>query len=199
MMAELAKLRAAGRSKLTEARGKCSASMKQIRDASRERFASVVARARALRDAERERARDDCRAGTLTIQTEERRALDAAIKSVEAERKHQRTLASYERTARAREPKRSRAESKSEADHEVLANFPRELHDVFHKVKRQIKGNARRSRSEAFAEWIEENPAEVDAIRFGIAENELRRTIERGQANVDADKRRRAKLEDAPF
>jgi len=205
MKAAISKLKRARGSKLGEARAVCSATVKAVRDASRERFALVVAKARALRDEERERARSSCRAGVVALDADEKRALDDAIRILANERHHQASLARWERSAKAREkPKRTGRETKSESDGAVIANLPAELHAVFRKVRKVIKASPRRSRTEAFLEWLEENPGEADAIRFELAEKEL-------SAELRAEsKRERARLspplrhlhrndEEAPF
>ena len=88
-----------------------------------------------------------------------------------ADRRHQRGVRSVYR------------ERTSESDDEVLGNIPRGLVKVFDKVRRHIKGSDRKSRTEAFLEWVEENPGEVYAIQERDAEREVRR-LGRGQRRM---------------
>jgi hypothetical protein len=74
----------------------------------------------------------------------------------------------------------------TESDDEVRANIPRGLVKVFDKVRRHIKGSDRKSRSEAFLQWAEENPGEVYAIQEREGEREVRRLLREGRARGDA-------------
>ena len=74
----------------------------------------------------------------------------------------------------------------------MRANIPRGLVKVFDKVRRHIKGSDRKSRTEAFLEWVEENPGEVYAIQERAAEVDVRKM-------VASERRRRSRLEEIPF
>jgi hypothetical protein len=71
----------------------------------------------------------------------------------------------------------ARRERQGESDDEVRQNIPAGMARVFDKVKRHIKGSERKSRTEAFLEWAEENPGEVFAIQEADAEREIRRMV----------------------
>lgn len=94
-------------------------------------------------------------------------------------------------TARAAAGLVTAAESRAESDHAVRVNLPRELVPVFDKVKREIHGSARRSRTEAFLEWAEENPARVYEIQHAGHERWIRdmereaRQLARGHLGVE--------------
>lgn len=79
-----------------------------------------------------------------------------------AEAKHQRDLRRIERGLRAKpeRPGVRAAERRSESDDEVRANIPPELATMFERVKRGIKGSDRKSRTEAFLEYVESHPDE---------------------------------------
>jgi hypothetical protein len=67
--------------------------------------------------------------------------------------------------ARTRPPKTSAAERRGESDDEVRANIPPELATLFERVRRQIRGSSRKSRTEEFLEYAEAHPGEaVEAI-----------------------------------
>lgn len=55
----------------------------------------------------------------------------------------------------------SRAVHRSESDDEVRQNIPPELLPTFEVVKRSIKAHDRKSRTEAFLEWVEAHPSEI--------------------------------------
>ena len=62
--------------------------------------------------------------------------------------------------ARRREVTKGHAkERRSESDDEVRQNIPPELHRLFEKVRRAIKGSTRETRTEAFLRYAEEHPA----------------------------------------
>lgn len=82
---------------------------------------------------------------------------------LEAERKHQRAMKRIERgnVARAAEEKRASARTRrGESDDEVRGNIPPELVHLFERVKRQIKGSERMTRTEAFLHYAAEHPDE---------------------------------------
>lgn len=82
------------------------------------------------------------------------------------------------------------AESRAESDHAVRVNLPRELVPVFDAVRREIHGSARRSRTEAFLEWAQENPARVYEIQHAAHDKWIRdmereeRKLRRGELGV---------------
>lgn len=68
-------------------------------------------------------------------------------------------------------------EREAESDDEVRRDIPPELVGVFNKVRRNIKGSEHRSRSEAFLEWAEENPAEIYEMQEQEAAREIKRLV----------------------
>jgi hypothetical protein len=87
-----------------------------------------------------------------------------------------------ERAARKRtsKPGPSRARERAdESDDEVRANLPPEFLGLFERLKRSIKGSSRKSRTEAFLEYVEAHPDEAyadsdDATDRMIAEHEAK-------------------------
>ena len=73
--------------------------------------------------------------------------------------------------------RRTATEARQESDDEVRRNIEPELEVVWRKVKRSIRGDARRSRTEAFQEWAEANPAEVERIQWEAAERDVDRMV----------------------
>lgn len=92
----------------------------------------------------------------------------------------------------------SSEERRQESDDEVVRNLPAALVPVFAKVRRYVKGGPRRSRTEAFLEWVEENPGEVYAIQGAQAERDLAKLIaEHDRASRLA--RRKSLAAEVPF
>jgi hypothetical protein len=77
-------------------------------------------------------------------------------------------------TLRARSSARERAQ---EDDDAVRSNLPPELVPVFDKVSRKIKGSPKRTRTEAFLDWAEENPDEILAVQQSVADKALREML----------------------
>lgn len=75
------------------------------------------------------------------------------------------------RNVHQRSTKRERSQ---EDDDRVRSNLPAELVPVFDRVSKRIRGSAKRSRTEAFLEWAEENPDEILAVQQAKADAELR-------------------------
>jgi hypothetical protein len=112
------------------------------------------------------------------------------------ERKHQQDLRRIARANRVRvartmggRPGLARAKTRAgESDDEVRANIPPDLIPLFEKVKRSIKGGPRRSRTEAFLEYVEAHPGE----EYGAIEDRtdaLVRELERQQRGGRRDPR----------
>ena len=72
-------------------------------------------------------------------------------------------------------------ERESESDDAVHRDIPPELVGVFNKVRRNIKATDRRTRSEAFLEWAEENPGEIYAMQEQEAAREIKRLVKEYQ------------------
>ena len=72
-------------------------------------------------------------------------------------------------------------ERESESDDAVRRDIPPELVGVFNKVRRNIKSTDRRTRSEAFLEWAEENPGEIYAMQEQEAAREIKQLVKEYQ------------------
>jgi hypothetical protein len=141
-----------------------------------------------------ERVRKQCRTAREKLRTmcgvrkeRARHAGDQAISARRRELHEERHLEKLQRDAdrrfvRGSAGARGRArnawrEREAESDDEVRGNIPRGLVKVFDKVRRHIKGSDRKSRTEAFLEWVEENPGEMYAIQEREAQREVRRMV----------------------
>lgn len=161
--------------------GSSKAECKAARAAARARVAELRERAKRAALEAKVAARTTCDVGAKLAGTA-RGEVTRTAAELHTERAYQRSLRVLERGERERkraEKRATAAERRSESDDEVRANIPAELRPTFEKVKRQIKGSARKSRTEAFLEWIEEHPAEEyaaidDATDRAVAEMERR-------------------------
>lgn len=72
-------------------------------------------------------------------------------------------------------PARSTARERlQEDDDAVRGNLPPELRPVFDKVRRKVKATGKKSRTEAFLDWAEENPDEILIVQQEAADKELK-------------------------
>ena len=182
--ARIAELRAQARAAKAERKER----LKRARAACKERRAAAVAAAERKFKAELKRDRDRQKAATVK-RNEQRRARiaeaaercrldeqhirdEAAAKVAEArelereERRFRREMeggAKALRKARVRQRggSKGRAVARSESDDRVRQNIPAHLRPVFDRVRRQIKGSPRISRTEAFLEWVHGHPEVV--------------------------------------
>jgi hypothetical protein len=91
-------------------------------------------------------------------------------------------LTSNKRTGR--QPTRRKAiEAIWESDDAVRKNLPPDLVAVFNKVKQRIKGKRTMDRTEAFLQWVEENPDAVVAVQAGAAEADVERMVREHEAH----------------
>ncbi len=153
---------------LSEARQQCRtarASLKEQQALERQRFRDEQRGARAAE-------RSACAAGKDRARAEGGELEHGA----KGELKEARTLQRQVRNADKRGAiKRSTArERASEDDDAVRRNLPAELVPVFDAVRKKIKGTPRKSRTETFLEWAEENPDEILAMQQSEADEYLR-------------------------
>lgn len=94
------------------------------------------------------------------------RKLDARRKSLWADYREVRGLETeIEKRERARRKARRPSIARvTESDDRVRGNIEPELVPVWERVKTRIKGTRHRSRTEAFAHWVQEHPDDVAAI-----------------------------------
>ena len=178
------------------------------REIERERRAKVVHRlaelgvllkaARAARREAIDRIRSQCRTAREKLRAtcgarreRARREGTEVVAARQREVHEERYLDKLQRTAgRRSSPKGHRPigkvrkasrERDSESDDEVRRDIPPELVGVFNKVRRNIKGTDRKSRSEAFLEWAEENPGEIYAMQEQEAAREINRLVKEYQ------------------
>jgi hypothetical protein len=145
--------------------------------------AELRQRVQALRDAQR----GDCQVTRETARTELEARLLLAARELESQREHMKK--EYGRKSRGGRVSaaQARREAREESDDEVRRNLPAELVPVFDKVRNVIRPEPRRSRTESFLEWVEDNPDEAHAIIYGEVDREVARMV----AEQEAIERRR--------
>jgi len=209
---------------IAEARAKRRATMRKVVKRCQQKRMALRERIKKLRKVERERVNRIVESMKLEARSQcsarKARAREAGLKG-EAKAKEQHSarkqLNRDIRAAEAHREKRERkfranpAELQRESDDRVRANIDAAMVPVFNRVRRTIKGNQRRSRTEAFLEWAEENPAEVLAIQQEATDRELKRLLreqQRAQKQAKVRKTRGYKpskaelaeyLKDVPF
>lgn len=152
----------------------------------------------------RSEARARCNARKQRVERLARTERQRIRRKLEEEERFQREMLRAEGKARKASAKRRTAtEQRQESDDEVRANLPTELVPVFDRFRRQFRGTAHKSRTEAFLQWVEENPGEVVAVQQAAADAELARLIAEHERMERAEARRRKKKRrngnDVPF
>jgi len=126
--------------------------------------------------------RETCAAGRLTTRGEAARLVDLAKERKRIERDRQRSARRFEKPAKAGPGMargvaggRRAAELRTESDDEVRQSIDPLLVPLWERVRRTIKGSARKSRTEAFLEWVHDHPEAQYEIAEAQAAAELRR------------------------
>lgn len=193
---QLAKLRSAiaeAKKRQREAHRKVVAQCK----ANRERLRGAV---KTYREQERERinaeveemraaARRTCELRKASVRKAGLSVRAQRSAELEAERHLQRELRLTEKHAKRSHDrhKKSAREVAKESDDEVRNNIDPDLVPVFNRVRKAVRPNPRQSRTEAFLQYVEENPQEVVQLQQQSADVEVARLIaEQEQAERDA-------------
>lgn len=168
-------------------RRELAARVKEFRAQERERINQEV-------EAMRKQARDTCEARKQAVAAVAKTEEQKRRETLRAERGLQRELRETARHLRRREQafKLTGAERQRESDDEVERNIDAELVPIWRKVKRGIKGNEHKTRTEAFLQWVEENPGEIVALQEKAAERELRELLKQQKA-AEREATRRAR------
>ena len=165
------------RDALKRARELCRASRVRFRERRKEIRAGH--REAAKRQIEHERAdiRGTCEARKLAVRSASTSATQSVRRPQAEERRMQRELGELERRRRkaTRTTARERAQ---ETDQAVEQNLAPELAGVWRQVKARFRvAPGRKSRTEAFLEWAEENPEEVMMMQAASSEEMTARDI----------------------
>lgn len=184
---KIRELRRGRRARAAELRAACRAARSSLRADVRALREETERKVAALREAQR----GTCAASQLRAHVE----VTDAVRRLELERQAQRErnqrLYGRKPAAAGAAAKRA-AERRSESDDEVRQNIPRELAAVFERVKRHIKPSERRTRTEAFLQWVHDNEDEAHAIVFDQVDREVERLVAE-QAELERSPRRRSR------
>ena len=150
--------------------------------AAREARRGSIERIRLQCRAARERLRTTCGLRKERARLEGEEVIQARRREIQEERYLDKLQRSRPKSAQPLGRMRNvRREREAESDDEVRRNLSPDLASVFNKVRRQIKGSERRSRTEAFLEWAEENPDEIYAMQEQRAAREIDRLVKEYQ------------------
>jgi len=150
--------------------------------AAREARRGSIERIRLQCRAARERLRTTCGLRKERARLEGEEVIQARRREIQEERYLDKLQRSRPKSAQPLGRKRNaRREREAESDDEVRRNLSPDLASVFNKVRRQIKGSERRSRTEAFLQWAEENPDEIYAMQEQRAAREIERLVKEYQ------------------
>jgi hypothetical protein len=161
----------------------------------RERLRALAAdirkEAHAVAMARRE-VKESCQAGRELTRAEARRLVKSAEDRKRLEREHQTSVRRFEKPAKAgpRLAKgvaggRRSAELRSESDDEVRGSIDPWLVPLWERVKRTIRATARKSRTEAFLDWVHDHPE----AQYELAEEEAAAELRRLEAEHAAHAR----------
>lgn len=190
LRAKIVAARVERRHRLHSARQACHGALLSLRERQR------AERQQLTREHQVERA-----AGRTACLSGKERAKEGSMgleRAAEQEYKEERTF--QRQTRRAGKPPRERStrrERSQEDDDAVRRNLPPELVAVFDKHRKSFKGSARRSRTEQFLEWAEENPDELIAIQQAEADRALKELLKE-QRELDRTVRSAKRYQQSP-
>jgi len=163
---------------LSRARELCKLSKQRTREQVKAYRQTERERVNATIEAMRAQVKDACATRRARIRKASRTEETKSRKLAAEQRRFNREMSRVDRS-RAKEQaaseRRMRKRRNEEDNDQVEANIEAELVPVFRAVAKQIKRSPRRTRTEAFLEWVQENPEEVLAIQqeqadAGVAE-----------------------------
>jgi hypothetical protein len=169
------------RDRIAAVRAACKAERERLR-------AQALEQQRALRESiqrMRTEARKLCSQNAETAQRDAGAAIAQAIAALTEEQSRQHVQKLWQRPpfCPVRGPSR-KGEARQESDCEVAQNLTDPmLLPVWERVKHRIKGTARKTRTEAFLEWVEEHAAEVAEIQAAAIEASVQE-LEREEAET---------------
>jgi hypothetical protein len=210
--AKLAELRtalraakAARKGALRAAVAQCRAARVAQREQAKARRAALLEQLREAFRAERRAARDTCTTRKQTARATVADAIQRAQAQYTAERQYQADLKRIEQGNRLQRLEAKQASAKvrrDESDDEVRSNIPPGLVILFERVKRQIRGNLRQSRTDAFLKYAEEHPREALAAIDDETDRRIAEMQAREKTLARAVRKRRytaAELAEVPF
>jgi hypothetical protein len=172
-----------------------------LREHAQERRRTTLAMLRDTYARERAQARETFLLKKADIYQAARDPIERARLKWEAERKYQQDLHRIARgnRDRVRHAKHTHAkERRDESDDEVRANIPADHVPLFERVKRQIKGTSRESRTEAFLRYVEQTPDELLLSVQDEGDRKLQQQIRERQARDAKEERNPRRARSAP-
>lgn len=161
---------------LKTASGACAVRKKRTASSSAAEYERAKFAARAERDAKRKAARAKCKADRAKVRAAAKKRQAEIRREERQAQKERRELARLEARANKKAASKATArERRQESDGEVLANVGPQYHALFRRVRGQIKGSDRWSRTEAFEHYIQEHPDEVHAAMSRDIDREMAR------------------------
>ncbi len=174
LRAELEKRRKAIDAYLTALKAQRRAALEKARHTCKKTKERASARSQLIRESAkaeiaqvRAAAQSSCERGRVRAKATGKReavALLAERRQVGADKRALQTAGKKLRQQDRRKPKRG------ERSDEVLQNISPELHPVWRAVRGQFKPHSRKSLTEQFLQWVEENPDEVLALQDPAAD-----------------------------
>jgi hypothetical protein len=132
------------------------------RKAARARYLHEVAIAR---ERNRLASRSKCDGRKAKVRAENASRIDRALRALAAERTHQGAMKTWANPAPLKHKQhKRRGDSLQESNSEVEHNIPQDLLPVWRAVRGKIKATPRRSRTEAFLEWVHDHGSAVRRI-----------------------------------
>jgi hypothetical protein len=184
------------RAALRKRLGELRALIKVARATRREAVAGIKLQCKIARG----KLRGVCAGRVVKAKARGAQAVEAGGREIVEARATDRQHRAADRHGVAKARRSSSSERRAESDDEVRSNIDPELREVFERVRKHIKPHARKSRTESFLEWAEENPSEVYAIQSEHAERGLARLIaEHEKAERLAHSRRKLAAGEVPF
>lgn len=190
LRAQINHARVARRGLLAGARTQCRVARVSLK----ERQAEERARLTADHRDQRAKGKTACEAGKTNAKLEGLELEHGAKRTLKEERIYQRRVRNAGKPVKVRATARELA---AEDDDAVRSNLPAELVPVFDAVRKKIKGSARRSRTEAFLEWAEENPDEILAVQEAKAEQYLSELVKQ-QRELGRNVRKAGRYQSTP-
>lgn len=177
LRADLARARDRKQKALVKAREACRANRVAVSESARERRAQLnaaIAAERAAAKGSCSVARSEAREGGKRDVEKVRRELAAEQATLRTERIYRKPprLGASQSTGKGA---RRAAELRAESDSEVRANLEPSLIPVWEKIKRHIRPTGRATRTEAFLQFLHDNPQVVWEVQEADAARELRR------------------------
>lgn len=148
------------RSAMKEARTACKIDREKTNESTRADYQRTVEQARSKRDAKRAAARSRCSAGVQRVTDTYDPTIKKANDEVAEERRHKKEIQRIEAANKDREnrrPRKTAGERLQEHDEDVIKNLPPELIPAWHHFKGAVKGSKKRSRYEAFMDFLHDH------------------------------------------